>query len=82
MALDTLKNVGVWILNIIAVGGGLWLIVWGVIDLVSGLSGKNKEYGKVLLGIVIGVVGGFLILWGGNSILNFFQNNGAGIPIK
>ncbi|MBC2242235.1 hypothetical protein [Listeria booriae] len=79
---DTLKTVGMWIVSIIAVGGGIWLIIWGIIDLVSGLAGKNKEYGKVLLGIGIGVFGGFLMLWGGSNIISFFQSNGSQIPIK
>lgn len=79
---ETVKTVGLWILNIVVVGGGVWLLIWGVLGIIGGAQGTNKEWGKVFIGVVIGLIGGFAMVAGGTFFWDFFQTNGSGIPLK
>lgn len=77
-----LENVGAWGIGLVALGIGLWLIAWGIIDVGGALGGKNKEWGRALLGLVIGIVGGWIGWMGSSRILSLFKSNGQEIPIK
>lgn len=79
---ELIRTVGEWFIGLVATGVGFWLAIWGIIDIGSGLGGKNKEWGKFLLGLGIGIFGGFLIVVGGLKILALFKSNGQEIPLK
>jgi len=78
---DVVSDVGKWAISLASLGVGFWLIVWAIIDIGAGLGGKNKEWGKAILGIFIGIVGGFFGWWGAKNILSFFKSNGDEIPL-
>lgn len=79
---DTVTTVGTWILGLALVGGGFWLMIWGVMDIAGGIGGKTKEWGKAGMGLGIGVVGGFLAVIGAATIINWFKKGGSEIPLK
>lgn len=76
-----LTDVGKWAISLVSLGVGLWLIIWAFIDLGGALGGKSKEWGKAILAIAIGIVGGFIGWWGVSNILAFFKSNGDQIPL-
>lgn len=78
---STIADVGKWAVSIVSLGIGFWLIIWAFIDLGGALGGKNKEWGKAILGIGIGILGGFLGWWGASNIISFFRSNGDEIPL-
>lgn len=76
-----IENIGVWGLGIVLLGVGFWLVWRSVLDIGSALGGKNKEWGKALIGLGIGILGGFLIIVGATRILSIFKTNGQEIPL-
>lgn len=78
---STIADIGKWAISIVSLGIGFWLIIWALIDLGGALGGKNKEWGKAILGIGIGILGGFLGWWGVSNIISFFRSNGDEIPL-
>lgn len=79
---DTITTVGTWGLGLALVGVGFWLMIWGIMDIGSGIGGKTKEWGKAGMGLFIGVVGGFLVAIGAVTIINWFKKGGSEIPLK
>ncbi|EKZ0201717.1 hypothetical protein AAK913_12065 [Enterococcus faecium] len=75
-----ITNVGTWVLSIVALAVGFFLLVRALLDVRSGLGADNKDWGKVAIGVVVGLVGGFIGYWGANNIINFFKTNGQQIP--
>lgn len=77
---STISELGKWAISLVSLGIGFWLIIWAFIDLGGALGGKNKEWGKAILAIGIGILGGFIGWWGVSNILSFFRSNGDEIP--
>ncbi|EPM6858982.1 hypothetical protein ACTPGW_002608 [Enterococcus faecalis] len=78
---SVIENVGFWALNITLLVVGFGLIISGIFGVGSGLWGKNKEYTKAVIGLLIGILGGFLGWWGASNVLEFFKSNGQDIPL-
>lgn len=78
---NVISDVGTWALSIVALAVGFFLIIRALIDLGGALGGKNKEWGKAILAIGIGIIGGFVGWWGVSNILSFFKSNGDQIPL-
>lgn len=76
-----IENIGTWAIGLVALGVGFWLIIWGVIDIGGALGGKTKEWGKLLMGLGVAIVGGFLLMFGGTKLLALFKSNGQDIPL-
>lgn len=76
-----IENLGTWGIGLVALGVGIWLIIWGIVDIGSALGGKNKEWGKFLLGLGIGIIGGAIGWIGATRILSIFKSNGQEIPL-
>lgn len=77
-----LNDVGTWLLGLVALAVGFFLIIRALIDLGGSLGGKNKEWGKAILALGIGIIGGFIGWWGVSNILSFFKSNGDQIPLN
>lgn len=76
-----LTKIGTWAISLATLGVGFWLVIWAVIDIGGALGGKTKEWGKLLIGLAVGIIGGFLMVFGGNKLLALFKSNGQDIPL-
>ncbi|WDA67447.1 hypothetical protein [Lactococcus lactis] len=79
---DKIQTLGTWALGLVLIGGGFWAMIWGVIDIAGAAGGKTKEWGKALIGLGVGVLGGFLIFIGATTLINWFKQGGSEIPFK
>lgn len=78
---STLKEIFEWGLNLVMIAVGSFLIIRGLIDVGGALGGRRKEWGSAIMGIGIGLLGGFIGWWGATNIIDFFKSNGDEIPI-
>lgn len=75
-----ITTVGTWALGLVALAVGFFLLIRALLDLRSALGGDNKEWGKAVVGLFIGLIGGLIGWWGASSIISWFRNNGNTIP--
>ena len=75
-----LNNVGNWGLGLVALAVGIFLIIVAIISLAQALGGKDKQWGKALEGLAVGVIGGLLGWWGASSIISFMRRMGNEVP--
>jgi hypothetical protein len=71
---------GNWILGLVMIVVGFGLVIAAVIDLWAGLGHTNKDFKKAGVGILVGIVGGLLMIWGTSGIIGFFKGLGQSIP--
>lgn len=74
------KNVLTWVLGIVLIVVGMFLIIRAVLDLRVALGSDNKEWGKAAIGVIVGVLGGWLAYMGTSSIISLFKATGNDIP--
>lgn len=65
------------ILTVVAGGGGAWLIVVGVKDVIKSFSGESKDWGGVFKGIGTGIVGGAIFIASAGVLINMFRSFGG-----
>lgn len=68
-----------WVGWILA-GVGLALIGVAAVDIFLALRGKEKKWGACAQGVVVGLIGGLLAVWGSGAIISFFKGKGQEIP--
>lgn len=78
--LNTLKTIGEWAIGIVATAGGFVLAGNGIWGIAMAWSGKNKEHKDAITSLLIGMVGGAFLFFGGMHLLNLFQGLGQSIP--
>lgn len=82
---DATKNYAVKIITgigtIIAGAGGTWLIVVGIKDIISALSGESKDWKKVIISLIVITIGGAIILMSVTNFIKLGNNIGADFNI-
>lgn len=68
-------------INIILLIGGFVVLGWGLVSLIRGLSGHDKDLHKIMWGIGGGALGVVLMFMSSTSIISFFQSLGQQIPL-
>lgn len=64
----------------LGVGGGI-LVVVAVKDIVKSLMGDTKDWGGVVKGVVVGIIGGAFIAAAVGTLLGVFRNLGSDFGI-
>lgn len=75
-----ISNVGSWGTGVVALIVGVLLIIRALLDVRAAVGTENKDWGKAGIGILVGILGGFIGWWGAEQIIGFFKNDGADVP--
>ena len=75
-----INSTGSSILGWVLVAVGTVLVISAVAFGGMALAGKEKQWGKFLENLAVGVVGGLLLMWSAASLISFYKNKGNEIP--
>lgn len=65
------------LMTVLLGGGGLWLVVIGVKDVIKAMSGETKDWKGAGLGAFTGILGGALIVAAVGTVTSMFRSFGA-----
>lgn len=66
--------------GLVCFGGGGWLVIRGLMDLVKAFSADQKKLGDILKGMGVAFFGGILVLGGFGWFYAFAKSKGNEVP--
>lgn len=76
----TLTTVGTWAIGLLLIGAGMFLVGRAILDVRAAIGKETKEWWKAVIGVFVGIVGGFMTIAGAQRILSWFQGAGSELP--
>lgn len=78
--IPTINTWGTFILGVVVVACGFFLLIIGVIDFTKAWKGEPKKASGMVLGFAAGIIGAIMVVLSGDAILNFLKNSGSDVP--
>lgn len=75
-----INSMGTSILGWVLVGVGTVLVISAIAFGGMAIAGKEKQWGKFLENLAVGILGGLMLVWSAASLISFYKNKGQEIP--
>lgn len=75
-----MKSLGSYGLDIVIAAVGFGLFMVAAVDIYKGFKGDNKDFKKIGLGLLIGIVGAWLIGMGAGGFADTMKSNSNDVP--
>lgn len=75
-----INSTGSSILGWVLVAIGTVLVISAVAFGGIAIAGKEKQWGKFLENLAVGILGGLMLVWSAASLISFYKSKGNEIP--
>lgn len=78
--LNWILNSGNWAIGLLLAAVGIGLIGVALIDMFKSVKGDPKNWPGFIIGLLIGLFGGFFLIVGATGFINIFKSKSNEIP--
>lgn len=78
--LNWILNSGNWGLGLLLAAIGIGLIGIAAIDMFKSVKGDTKNWAAFIVGLLIGLLGGFFLVVGATGFINIFKSKSNEVP--